>query len=248
MRVSTPEGTPIGHDLTMPSAPISDTSYFQMWSKALPRRNFVDRDEFLLSRAAGKSVLHLGAADAPFHKEKAEAGALLHQKLARVAGHLQGIDADEDAVNYLRNHHGIHNIAAADVCAAPSAFALGSFDVILCCDIVEHVCEPAALLRACAQWMHRDSRLIVTTVNALSAKAALRAAIGREAVHPDHVSYFSYATLAQLLIRNGFRPLEYATFAYPTVTRRAGVLFGLLHRIRPSTADGIIIVAAASQR
>ena len=72
-----------------------------------------------------------------------------------------------------------------------------------------------------------------------------RAIFGREAVHPDHVSYFSYATLAQLLIRNGFRPVEYATFAYPTVTKGASAIFNILHRIAPSTADGIIIVATA---
>ena len=227
----------------MPSALISDDSCFQAWSKALPRRNLVDRDEFLLSLAAGKSVLHLGAADSPFHKEKAEVGTLLHQKLQRVARDLLGIDADEDAVKWLRDHHDIHNIVTADVAA--SHLPLGSHDIILCCDIIEHVCEPAALLKACSQWMHENSQLVVTTVNALSAKGPLRALLGREAVHPDHVAYFSYATLAQLLIRSGFRPVEYATFAYPTVTKAGSVLFGMLHRIAPSTADGIVIVATA---
>jgi 2-polyprenyl-3-methyl-5-hydroxy-6-metoxy-1,4-benzoquinol methylase len=226
----------------MPSALISDPACFQTWSKVLPRRNLVDRDQFLLSFVKGKSVLHLGAADSPFHKNKAEAGTLLHQKLQQAAGQLRGIDADGDAVRWLRDHHDINDIVTAD---AATESSLGLYDVILCCDIIEHVSDPSALLRSCSQWMHQASCIVVTTINALSAKGARRAIFGREAVHPDHVSYFSYATLAQLLIRNGFRPVEYATFAYPTVTKGASAIFNILHRIAPSTADGIIIVATA---
>lgn len=230
----------------MRSALISDTSAFSSWSKILPRRCLVDRDHFLLSMAAGRSVLHLGAADAPFHKQKANRGELLHQKLHSVTSRLIGVDSNCEAVRYLRDYHDIRNIVVADL-AAPNfsviAEDLGAFDLVLCCDIIEHLSDNSTPLSAVKRLMHAGSRLIVTTINALSAKTALRALLGREAVHPDHVSYYSYSTLSRLLIREGFRPIQYATFAYPVITRAAAVLFAGLHRLAPSTADGILVVA-----
>lgn len=225
----------------MKSARIHDISLFQCWSKSLPRQCLVDRDRFLLSLAAGHSVLHLGAADSPFHKDKAARGELLHQKLEPVASRLLGIDSDLEAVSWLRERHNIANIHVADICAG--SLSLGTFDLIFCCDIIEHVSEPSPMLEAIKNLMHPDSRLIVTTVNALSIKVALRAVLGREAVHPDHVSYYSFATLSSLLLRHGFLPVEYATFAYPTVTKLAGAVFATLYMIAPSSADGILLAA-----
>lgn len=225
----------------MRSARIPDIRSFQCWSKSLPRQCLVGRDQFLLSLAAGHSVLHLGAADSPFHKDKAARGELLHQKLQPVASRLVGIDFDPEAVSWLREHHNIANIRVADICSG--APGLGTFDLIFCCDIIEHVSEPSPMLEAIKRLMHPGSRLIVTTVNALSIKVALRAVLGREAVHPDHVSYYSFATLSSLLLRHGFRPIEYATFAYPTVMKLTGAVFTSLYRVAPSSADGILLTA-----
>lgn len=225
----------------MRSAPIADITTFHQWSKTLPRRCLVDRDQFLLSLAAGKSVLHLGAADSPFHKDKAPRGELLHQKLQSVASRLVGIDSDREAVSWLREHHEISNIRVADVCSGVGD--VGTFDLVLCCDIIEHVSEPSALLKGVKSLMHPGSRLIVTTVNALSIKGALRALLGREAVHPEHVSYYSFATLSSLMLRDGLRPTEYATFAYPTVMKLTGVILKTLYQVASSTADGILLSA-----
>ncbi|MGD0126387.1 MAG: methyltransferase domain-containing protein [Terriglobia bacterium] len=225
----------------MRSVPIADLGAFEQWSKTLPGNCLVDRDAFLLSLARGKSVVHLGAANSPYHKQDAERGEMLHQKLQPVAGRLVGIDSDAEAVAWLREHHQIQNIRAADVCSP--VLDLGKFDLILCCDIIEHVSDTASLLRGIKPLMNGDSRLVVTTINALSMKPALRALLGREAVHPDHVSYYSFSTLGSLLLRHGFRPVEYATFAYGTVSRLTGAACAAMYRIAPSLADGILIIA-----
>jgi len=225
----------------MKAIPLHDLSSFQRWSKTLPRYCFVDRDRFLLSLAKGRSVLHLGAADSPFHKEKALRGEMLHQKLLPVASRLVGIDSDVGAVTWLREHHDIQSIIVADVCSRVPE--LGRFELVFCCDIIEHVADPSSLLRGIKLMMDDDSRLVVTTINALSLKSALRAVFGREAVHPDHVSYYSFATLGSLLLRHGFRPLEYATFAYGTVDKSVGTLFRIINKAAPSSADGILLSA-----
>ena len=225
----------------MSSVPIADLRAFEQWSKTLPGRCLVDRDAFLLSLARGKSVAHLGAANSPYHEKDSERGEMLHQKLQAVAGRLVGVDSDAEAVAWLRDHHQIQNIRVADVCSPVPD--LGKFELVLCCDIIEHVSDAASLLRGIKPLMNGHSRLIVTTINALSMKPALRALLGREAVHPDHVSYYSFSTLGALLLRHGFRPVEYATFAYGTMSRLVGAAFGVIYRFAPSVADGILIVA-----
>src|SRR5216117_4121852 len=85
------------------------------WEHRIPKRCLVDRDSTILSLCSGKRVLHLGATDAPFHKDKAVRGELLHQKLRTVAGALTGLDSDADAVAWLREHAGIDDIRVTDV-------------------------------------------------------------------------------------------------------------------------------------
>jgi 2-polyprenyl-3-methyl-5-hydroxy-6-metoxy-1,4-benzoquinol methylase len=214
------------------------------WEKRLPKNCLVDRDISILELCKGKTVLHLGAADSPFHKESAAAGRLLHQKLKPVARTLLGIDVDCEAVDFLRDNHGITDIVSADGAALPQDPRLDQqFDLILCCDIIEHVANPGELLDSCKRFMAAGTRLVITTTNALAVKPAVRAMLSREAVHHDHVAYYSYGTLCSLLLKRGLRPTGVAFFCYGTRSWVAKVLFGTLARYAPGCADGILITA-----
>ena len=48
----------------------------------LPGCQRVRREEYILERAAGKRVLHVGACDSPYWKERLETDSLLHTKLS----------------------------------------------------------------------------------------------------------------------------------------------------------------------
>lgn len=218
-----------------------DHCVFSEWTKILPKGCLVDRDKVIVDACAGKRVLHVGACDAPFALEKAKAGELLHQKIMQVADEIIGVDIDQSAINVLKSI-GISDIIEADVCS--DSFLEGEeFDVILCCDVIEHVSAPGPLIAACRRFMSKDSILIVTTINATAFKPALRAFLGRESVHNDHVAYFSYATLGKLLTLEGLRPVEFGTFAYPTINRFTGWVSQALMAAAPCVADGIFFSA-----
>ena len=216
----------------------------EAWGKKIPNKCVVNRDSTLLNLCAGKRVLHLGAADYPFHKEAAANNGLLHQKINRVAKVLVGIDQNADAVDYLKENHGIDNIIYADTTAnqeISDARLNNNFDVILCCDIIEHVENAGQLVEFCKRYMTDNTLLVITTINASSIKVALRALQGREAVHHDHVAYYSYSTLCQLLYRYLLVPESAGFFSYGTKSRITGWIFGFLTALAPASADGVLI-------
>lgn len=211
------------------------------WSKDIPRGCFVNRDQAIVEICTGKTVLHVGAADAPFDLDKGRTGQLLHQKVQSVAKLVVGVDIDSEAISSLKTI-GIEDIVEADICESdplPGA----NFDVILCCDVIEHVPAPGLLLAACRRYMRTDSKLVVTTINATALKPALRAFANKEAVHHDHVAYYSFATLGKLMVMANLKPVEFGVFAYPTVNRLVGWVTTLMMYSAPATADGIIINA-----
>lgn len=214
-----------------------------VWAKRMPRRCLVDRDATIVDLCRKKNVLHVGAADSPFHREKGQRGELLHQKIGAVASTVVGIDVDHEAVRWLREELGIKNIVIADATSEGVTFPAGCFDLVLCCDVLEHVPNPGDLLDACKSHMSRDTVLLLSTANATALKPVLRAMLGREAVHYGHLAYYSFGTICQLLMTKGFVPVRYGTFCYPAVTRVAGVIFSRLSRRFPAVADGIIVTA-----
>jgi SAM-dependent methyltransferase len=217
------------------------------WGKRVPKGCWVgswaDRDAAVVELCRGKRVAHLGAADAPFHLDKARAGELLHSKVKLAARELIGFDFCREAVEELRAEFGIDDIIVTDATGPLGGVEPHSFDVILCCDIIEHVSNVGGLLDTCRSLLRPDGLLVVTTINATAAKPAIRAVFGREDVHFEHTAYFSYATLCQILVMNGFVPERFGTFSYPTYSRTLGVFFRTLARIAPGTADGVLVTA-----
>lgn len=211
------------------------------WTKKIPSHCLVDRDEEIIEQCRGRTVLHVGAADAPFEMKKGLAGELLHQKVQKIASRIVGVDVDESAVNALKEL-GIGDILCADICT-DTILQGETFDVILCCDVIEHVSAPGLLLNACRRYMGNESKLVVTTINATALKPALRALAGRESVHTDHVAYYSFSTLGRLLMNVGLRPVEFGVFAYPTINPVAGWISRQAMRVAPGSADGIMINA-----
>lgn len=216
--------------------------HFDDWTKRIPSGCLVNRDEAILAACRGKSVLHVGACDAPFEVEKGKAGKLLHQKVRAVAERIVGVDIDGPAISALREL-GVDDILQANIISDDTVLAGQTFDVVLCCDVIEHVGAAGPLLQACRRFMHSQSLLIVTTINATAIKPALRAVFGREAVHADHVAYYSYGTLGKLLQTEGLHAVEFGVFSYPTVNPVVGWLSRGLMNAAPGSADGIMFCA-----
>lgn len=101
--------------------------------------------------------------------------------------------------------------------------------------------NPGLATQSLAQISTSNTEVIVTVPNAYSIKSVLRALLGYELIHPDHVLFHSPSTLFELFKRYGFAPSS--KFAY--VNGGSGFLFSIskaLFRFFPSLAEGVGIV------
>jgi SAM-dependent methyltransferase len=217
-------------------------SDFTLWEKKIPRQPLIDRDAYILEACAGRDVIHLGACDYPMTHDKALKGELLHQKMQGRCRSLVGYDNDAASIRLLRDQFGIRDIVRQDL-SQPFDESVAAVDLVVCADIIEHVNNIGHLMSACNRLLRPRGSLLISTINATSLKQAIRALLGREPVHPDHVAYFSYATLGVLVGRFGLEIVDCRYFVYPTLSKLASLAFGGIHRLAPGTADGIVMVA-----
>jgi cyclopropane fatty-acyl-phospholipid synthase-like methyltransferase len=153
-------------------------------------------------------VLHLGCTNWPYGETALADGSLLHLQLGRVARELHGLDADAVGLQRL-SERGIPKLHVGDLEALDSTALPTDLDVIVAGEVIEHLSNPGRFLAGVRNLMGPSTTLLITTVNAYcafrGAQYALRSRGGvLEPVHPDHVAYYSYATLTRLVERAGF--------------------------------------------
>ncbi len=116
-------------------------------------------------------------------------GGLLSEALAKAGAHVTGIDLAPDLLKVAKLHRlesGVQvdyrqqsvESLAAEALAEGGA---GAFDAITCMEMLEHVPDPAAILRACAALLKPGGRLFLSTLNRTPAAFAL-AIVGAEYV------------------------------------------------------------------
>ena len=218
-------------------------------SFAIPRTRVVDRVAELLRICTDKKVLHLGCADVPCTLQRGEE--LLHYKLAKVTSpdKLFGLDISEEGITTLREL-GYDNLIVGDVTKINTELSQLDLDVILAGEIIEHLTNPGLFLVSLMPIMKNKAELIITTPNATSIKAALRALFRRkERVHPDHNNYYSYCTLKHFLERLGFECKDiyfYQEGAERGLWRYLEVGFTIASKLSPACSDGLIVRARLS--
>jgi len=111
-------------------------------------------------------------------------GGLLSEALAGAGADVTAIDLAPDLLKIARLH-GLESGIRVDYrqvsAEALAAEAPGGFDVITCMEMLEHVPDPASILRACATLLRPGGRLFVSTLNRTPAAFAL-AIVGAEYV------------------------------------------------------------------
>lgn len=216
----------------------------------LIRAPILDRESFLVEASRGKSVLHLGCADAPYSQCRATAGTLLHARLAAVTKEIVGIDIDADGIKFLLNL-GFKDVFLGNV-ETLSDLTLGrTFDVVVAGELLEHLANPGLCLTSVRGLLRMDGSLLITVPNAFSLKGFMRVIRGVELIHPDHVSYFSTVTVRRLLESCGYSMVSHAYYVSRSVSRlkqAADMLaLGPIRRFAPYLSDGLIVEAKLVQ-
>lgn len=118
------------------------------------------------------------------------------QLLAQRGHEAHGLDKDREALAYAREHYA-HPKAFYRVADAEKGWSIGSLDAAVCFETIEHVEDPAPMLKALGQ-----------------SAPLLLASVPNETVFPwknyaFHYRHYTKADFEQLLARSGWRVLEW---------------------------------------
>ena len=133
------------------------------------RLNWIDEHASI----SGKRVLDIGCG-----------GGILTESLARKGAEVTGIDLSEKALSVARLHLFESQLSIDYQKVSAEAFAKqhpATFDVVTCMEMLEHVPDPASIVRACATLVKPGGHVFLSTINR-KLKAYLFAVIGAEYV------------------------------------------------------------------
>jgi 2-polyprenyl-3-methyl-5-hydroxy-6-metoxy-1,4-benzoquinol methylase len=167
---------------------------------------------------------------------------LLHTHLEKVAKSIIGIDIDDHAIEFLKEH-GIKSIIKMD---AENIQLTQKFDLIVAGDVIEHMSNPGLFLQQCTNLLNRDGIIVISVPNAFHLIGNVWAWItNRERVHKDHCYYFSPKTLAQLCSRYHFTPIALTFISGDSKYTKLRYFINNIRRFLvtffPFTASGIIM-------
>ncbi len=106
--------------------------------------------------------------------------------LRRVASHIVGMDNSIEMVELLKTECNLDDILIGDI-EKPADYPKAHFDIVVAGEIFEHLSNPGRALEALRASVSPNAKLVITVPNAYSLKGFLRAIVGHELIHPDHV-------------------------------------------------------------
>ena len=129
----------------------------------------------LFAQLAGKRVLDVGCG-----------GGILSESMAkRGAAHVTGIDMAEKSLQTAQAHAAAEGVDNIDYrCIRVEDLAAEqphSFDVVTCMEMMEHVPDPAAIVKACSELVKPDGMVFFSTINR-NPKSYLHLIVGAEYV------------------------------------------------------------------
>ena len=174
-------------------------------------RDQIDRhwqaDEHGRTPLEGKSALDVGCG-----------AGLLAEPLARLGATVTGIDATPEVIAVAREHAAAMGLAidyrVGDVQALD-----GQFDLVTCLEVIEHVADPAAFVRALAARLAPGGLLILSTPNATGWSKLLMITLGEglgqipRGTH-DFDRFISPERMKQLLVDAGLECVDVEGIAW----------------------------------
>ncbi|HYE38090.1 bifunctional 2-polyprenyl-6-hydroxyphenol methylase/3-demethylubiquinol 3-O-methyltransferase UbiG [Methylocaldum sp.] len=154
-------------------------------------------------------------------------GGILSEGLARAGAEVIGIDLAEELLDVAKSHADESGISLDYRRISAEALAEaepGSFDIVTCMEMLEHVPEPASVVRACARLVKPGGRVFFSTLNR-KLKAYLLAIVGAEyllnmipkGTH-DYATFIKPSELGRWARESGLELLGMEGIAYHPIT------------------------------
>ncbi|MGM0857172.1 MAG: bifunctional 2-polyprenyl-6-hydroxyphenol methylase/3-demethylubiquinol 3-O-methyltransferase UbiG [Pseudomonadota bacterium] len=177
------------------------------------------RLDFIDARAglAGKKVLDVGCG-----------GGILSEAMARRGADVTGIDLGEAPLGVARLHAQEQGVAIEYRHVSVEALAEqqpGHYDVVTCMEMLEHVPDPASVVRACAALVRQGGYVFFSTLNR-TPKSYAFAILGAEYVLKllprgthDYAKFIRPSEMASWNRRSGLEVREQIGLTYNPITR-----------------------------
>lgn len=170
------------------------------------------------ARIAGKRVLDIGCG-----------GGILTESMANLGAQVKGIDLSTQALG-VADLHGLETGVAVEyeeiAAEALAAREPGTYDVVTCMEMLEHVPDPAAIVEACAMLVKPGGWVFFSTLNR-NLKAYLFAVVGAEYVARmlprgthDYARFIRPAELAGFARRAHLQPSEFKGITYHPIGKQ----------------------------
>ncbi len=176
--------------------------------------------------------------------------------MEKVAAALYGFDFDQKGIDTL-NQLGGKNLFRADLEKLEEVNLDETFDVIIAGEMIEHLSNPGLFLKGIRRFMNRETKLVITTINAYSGMRyliyGLRGKGGtNEPVHQDHVAYYSYKTLSLVIQRENLQVDDFLFYDLGKEHRPFNrwiynVFNDVCVKISPQLSDGVIAVCSLAE-
>ena len=157
---------------------------------------------------------------------------LLSEALAREGATVTALDLAPELIDVAKLHlleSGLKVDYRLQPVEALAAEAPGSFDAITCMEMLEHVPDPGAIVRACADLLKPGGRLFLSTLNRTPAAFAA-AIVGAEYIARllpkgthDYKQFIKPSELAGWLRAAGLQAEDVSGLAYDPIRRKAWV-------------------------
>ena len=172
------------------------------------------------AQLAGKRVLDVGCG-----------GGILSESMAkRGAAHVTGIDMAEKSLQTAQAHAAAEGVDNIDYhCIRVEDLAAEqphSFDVVTCMEMMEHVPDPTAIVKACSELVKPDGMVFFSTINR-NPKSYLHLIVGAEYVlnvvpkgTHDWQKFITPAELARMCRQAGLDVIDTKGMTYNLLPRR----------------------------
>jgi 2-polyprenyl-6-hydroxyphenyl methylase/3-demethylubiquinone-9 3-methyltransferase len=170
---------------------------------------------------ADKQVLDIGCG-----------GGILTESLAKSGAQVTGIDASAALIEVAQHHQRQHNLSIHYQHTTAEAFAnqkAHTFEVITCLELLEHVPDPASLIKTIAELAKPKAHLFFSTINR-HPKAYLYAILGAEYVLKllpkqthDYAKFIRPSELVNWLTAAGLETKEIKGLKYHPFSEKASL-------------------------